>query len=80
MSSSDGAGRARRGGREAGDDGKRRVWAAIPARKVVLGFAGLAAFVAVWELAVRSGLFAATLVPRPSDIPVTLIAEIERAR
>ncbi|MFW5814647.1 MAG: ABC transporter permease [Spirochaetota bacterium] len=75
MSSRDAAGRA---GSEAGDEGRRRVWKAIPARKVVLGLAGLAGFVAVWELAVRSGVFAATLVPRPSDIPATLVAEIER--
>lgn len=78
MSSSDGADRAGRGSRPPGDHTGQRVRRAIPARKVVLGLAGLAGFVVVWELAVRSGVFAATLVPRPSDIPATLVAEIER--
>lgn len=75
MSSSDGAGRA---GRPPGDRTRQRVRRTIPARKVVLGLAGLAGFVVVWELAVRSGVFAATLVPRPSDIPATLVAEVQR--
>jgi len=48
------------------------------ARKAALGLAGLVAFVTVWELSVRSGVFASSLVPRPSDIPGTLVAEIER--
>jgi len=47
-------------------------------RKVVLGLAGLAAFVVVWEVAARSGVFASSLVPLPSDIPATLVAEIRR--
>ena len=47
-------------------------------RKVVLGLAGLAAFVVVWEVGARSGVFASSLVPLPSDIPATLVAEIRR--
>lgn len=47
-------------------------------RKVVLGIAGLAVFVALWELAARTGVFNSSLIPRPSDIPGTLVAEIRR--
>ena len=47
-------------------------------RKIVLGLAGLAGFVAVWELLVRLAVFNPNLVPAPSAIPATLIAEIER--
>jgi NitT/TauT family transport system permease protein len=47
-------------------------------RKVVLGFAGLAGFVLVWELLVRFAIFNPNLVPAPSAIPATLLAEIER--
>lgn len=47
-------------------------------RKLVFGFSGLILFVGLWEAVVQSGIFAATLIPRPSDIPATLLAEIRR--
>jgi len=47
-------------------------------RKVILGFSGLIVFIALWEAAARSGLLSSRLVPLPSDIPATLIAEIRR--
>lgn len=47
-------------------------------RKLGLGLAGLVVFVGLWEAATASGLFGSALVPRPSDIPATLVAEIRR--
>ena len=47
-------------------------------RAILLGFGGLLAFVVAWELLARSGIVAGALVPRPSDIPGTLLAEIQR--
>lgn len=47
-------------------------------RTAALGFSGLAIFVALWELAASGVVFSAALIPRPSDVPATFIAEIER--
>lgn len=47
-------------------------------RKIGLGLAGLLGFLLLWELAATSGVFASALIPRPSDIPATLLAEIRR--
>ncbi|WP_280547010.1 ABC transporter permease subunit [Halomonas sp. 11-S5] len=45
-------------------------------RRSLLGALGLAAFLLLWELALRSGLLPGSLVPLPSTIPGVLAAEI----
>jgi NitT/TauT family transport system permease protein len=42
------------------------------------GLLGLLVFVAIWELAVRLGWLSAALIPAPSAVPATFLAEIER--
>ncbi len=42
-----------------------------------LSLAGLAGFLAVWELASRSGFVSAILLPPPSTLPGTLVSEIQ---
>jgi len=45
-------------------------------RRSLLGAVGLATFLLLWELALRSGLLPGSLVPLPSAIPAVLAAEI----
>jgi len=47
-----------------------------PARRHVLGALGLGGFLALWELALRSGALPGSLVPLPSAIPGVLWAEM----
>lgn len=43
----------------------------------LLGFAGLAAFLLIWEAVAASGLIASALLSPPSSLPATLLSEIE---
>jgi NitT/TauT family transport system permease protein len=45
-------------------------------RSLLLGAAGLAAFLAIWEAVVDAGVLPPTLLPAPSQIPATLWGEI----
>ncbi|MCW6507329.1 ABC transporter permease [Lichenifustis flavocetrariae] len=42
----------------------------------ILGAGGLAAFLAVWQVAPSVGLVSSTLLPKPSDIPAAFAAEV----
>jgi sulfonate transport system permease protein len=46
-------------------------------RRHLLGLAGLAAFLLIWEAAAASSLFPNALLPPPSSLPATLVSEIE---
>lgn len=47
-----------------------------PARPGLWSAGGLIVFLAVWEVAVRSGLLPRTLVPPPSAVPAALLSEL----
>jgi len=46
-------------------------------KRHLLGFAGLAVFLLVWEAAAASGLIPNALLPPPSSLPATLLSEIK---
>ncbi|MFW5678643.1 MAG: ABC transporter permease [Pseudomonadota bacterium] len=46
-------------------------------RRHVAAASGLAGFLALWQLVAASGLVASSLLPPPSAVPATLVAEIE---
>jgi NitT/TauT family transport system permease protein len=48
----------------------------VNARRQLAGAAGLAAFLALWQLVAVSGVVASSLLPPPSALPATLVSEV----